>query len=92
MLSFAEERNNKLRLYNMNNVGEERRWLQDILLSEGTDSSSSSDSDDSVTEEDFQDMLKFHMLKKKYQARFYQKPEVFEQSLSATLYPPVLQY
>ncbi|KAJ8686508.1 hypothetical protein QAD02_022302 [Eretmocerus hayati] len=70
-----EERNNKLRLYNMSNVGEDRRSLQDILLSDGSDSSSGSDSDRSITEEDFQNMLKFHMLKKKYQARFYQKPE-----------------
>lgn len=61
----------------MSNVGEERRWLQDILLSDGSDSTSSeSDSDRSITEEDFQDMLKVHLLKKKYQARFYQKPEV----------------
>ena len=60
----------------MSNVGEERRWLQDILLSDRSDSSSESDSDSSITEEDFQDMLKFHMLRKKYQARFYQKPEV----------------
>lgn len=74
---LVEERNNKLRLYNMSNVGEERRWLQDILLSDGSDTSSSeSDSDSSITEEDFQEMLKFHMLKKKYQAKFYQKPEV----------------
>jgi DNA helicase INO80 len=64
----------------MSNVGEERHWLQDILLSDGTDTSSGSDSDASITEEDFQDMLKFHMLRKKYQARFYQKPEVCVQS------------
>ncbi len=60
----------------MSNVGEERLWLQDILLSDGSDTSSDSDSDNSVTEEDFQEMMKFHMLKKKYQARFYQKPDV----------------
>lgn len=60
----------------MSNVGEERVWLQDILLSDGSDTSSDSDSDNSITEEDFQEMLKFHMLKKKYQARFYQKPDV----------------
>lgn len=59
----------------MSCVGEERRWLQDILLSDSSDSSAS-DTDASVTEEDFQDMLKFHILRKKYQGRFYQKPEV----------------
>lgn len=58
-------------------MGEERHWLQNILLSDSSDSSASgSDSDSEVTEEDFQDMLKFHILRKKYQGRFYQKPEV----------------
>lgn len=71
-----EERIDKLRLYNMSSVGEERRWLQDILLSDSSDSSASgSDTDGPITEEDFQDMLKFHILRKKYQGRFYQKPE-----------------
>lgn len=61
----------------MSNVGDERRWLQDILLSDSSDSSaSSSDTESQVTEEDFQEMLKFHILRKKYQGRFYQKPEV----------------
>lgn len=61
----------------MSSVGEERRWLQDILLSDSSDSSASgSDTDSPITEEDFQEMLKFHILRKKYQARFYQKPEV----------------
>ncbi|XP_046478715.1 chromatin-remodeling ATPase INO80 isoform X1 [Neodiprion pinetum] len=71
-----DERIDKLRLYNMSSVGEERRWLQDILLSDSSDSSvSESDTDGPITEEDFQDMLKFHILRKKYQGRFYQKPE-----------------
>lgn len=61
----------------MSTVGEERRWLQDILLSDSSDSSASgSDTDSQITEEDFQEMLKFHILRKKYQGRFYQKPEV----------------
>lgn len=74
---FTEARINKLRLYNMSSVGEERRWLQDILLSDSSDSSASgSDTDSQITEDDFQEMLKFHILRKKYQGRFYQKPEV----------------
>lgn len=60
----------------MSSVGEERRWLQDILLSDSESSASGSDTDGPVTEEDFQEMLKFHILRKKYQGRFYQKPEV----------------
>jgi DNA helicase INO80 len=74
-VTFVEIKINKLRLYNMLSVGEERRWLQDILLSDSSDSSGS-DTDSQITEEDFQDMLKFHILRKKYQGRFYQKPEV----------------
>ncbi|XP_020707997.2 chromatin-remodeling ATPase INO80 isoform X2 [Athalia rosae] len=71
-----DERIDKLRLYNMSSVGEERRWLQDILLSDSSDSSvSESETDGPITEDDFQDMLKFHILRKKYQGRFYQKPE-----------------
>lgn len=61
----------------MTSVGEERHWLQDILLSDSSDSSASgSDTDNPITEEDFQEMLKYHILRTKYQARFYQKPEV----------------
>ncbi|XP_076167632.1 chromatin-remodeling ATPase INO80 [Ptiloglossa arizonensis] len=76
LIRKEEERINKLRLYNMSGVGEERRWLQDILLSDSSDSSASgSDTDSPITEEDFQEMLKFHILRKKYQGRFYQKPE-----------------
>lgn len=59
----------------MTNVGEERRWLQDLLLSE-SDSTSESDDDSPITEQDFQNMLKYHILRKKYQGKFYQKPEV----------------
>ncbi|XP_043265252.1 chromatin-remodeling ATPase INO80 isoform X1 [Colletes gigas] len=76
LIRKEEERINKLRLYNMSSMGEERRWLQDILLSDSSDSSASgSDTDSPVTEEDFKEMLKFHILRKKYQGRFYQKPE-----------------
>lgn len=76
LIRKEEERINKLRLYNMTSVGEERHWLQDILLSDSSDSSASgSDTDNPITEEDFQEMLKYHILRKKYQARFYQKPE-----------------
>lgn len=60
----------------MSSVGEERRWLQDILLSDSSDSSASGSDTEEITEDDFQEMLKFHILRKKYQGRFYQKPEV----------------
>ncbi|XP_044009153.1 chromatin-remodeling ATPase INO80-like isoform X1 [Aphidius gifuensis] len=70
-----EARISKLRLYNMENIGDERAWLQDVLLSDSSDSQSGTDNDEPITEEDFQDMLKFHILRKKYQGKFYQKPD-----------------
>ncbi|XP_034946860.1 chromatin-remodeling ATPase INO80 [Chelonus insularis] len=73
-----EEKVNKLRLYNMSKIGEERKWLEDILLSDSDTASLASDESDTdgpITEQDFQDMLKFHILRKKYQGKFYQKPE-----------------
>lgn len=59
----------------MTSIGDERSWLQDILLSDSSDNDSDSDTEDPITEEDFRDMLKFHILRKKYQGKFYQKPD-----------------
>ncbi|VVC26797.1 Helicase, C-terminal,Helicase superfamily 1/2, ATP-binding domain,P-loop containing nucleoside [Cinara cedri] len=54
------------RFYNLSNVGEDRLWLQSLLL----ESSDSDDSEDIVTEEDLQKMLKLHLFKKKCQQKF----------------------
>ncbi|XP_014251145.1 putative DNA helicase Ino80 isoform X2 [Cimex lectularius] len=56
----------KLRLYNINNVGPDRRWLQDVLLSDTSDSS-----DDEITEEDLKVMLRQHVMMKKHRNSFY---------------------
>lgn len=54
------------RLYNLSNVGDDRLWLQNILL----DDNDSDEHDDTVTEEDLKNMLKLHLYKKKCQQQF----------------------
>jgi DNA helicase INO80 len=75
---LAECRSDKMRLYNFDNVKKNRRWLRDVLISDTSDSSSDDGTDDLITEEDLQDMLRLHLLRKKYQARYYTNPEVKE--------------
>ena len=54
------------RYYNLSNVGDDRLWLQNLLL----DNEDSDDSDDVVTEEDLKIMIQLHLYKKKYQKQF----------------------
>lgn len=67
MLFNLERIADRSRLYNLSNVGDDRLWLQNILL----DSNDSDEPDDTVTEEDFQNMLKLHLYKKKCQQQFF---------------------
>jgi DNA helicase INO80 len=73
---LAERKSDKMRLYNFDDVKKDRRWLRDVLISDTSDSSSDDGNDELITEEDFQAMLRFHLLRKKYQARYYTNPEV----------------
>lgn len=75
---LAERKSDKMRLYNFDNVKKNRRWLRDVLISDTSDSSSDDGNDDLITEQDLQDMLRLHLLRKKYQARYYTNPEVRE--------------
>ncbi|KAL5240608.1 hypothetical protein ACI65C_008018 [Semiaphis heraclei] len=54
------------RYYNLSNVGDDRLWLQNLLL----DNDDSDDPDDVVTEEDLHIMIQLHLYKKKYQKQF----------------------
>lgn len=67
-----------MRLYNFDNVKKNRRWLRDVLISDTSDSSSDDGNDEQITEQDLQEMLRLHLLRKKYQARYYTNPEVKE--------------
>ncbi|XP_073969515.1 chromatin-remodeling ATPase INO80 isoform X3 [Rhodnius prolixus] len=62
----------KLRLYNFANVGPDRQWLQDTLLTDTSDSSPDDDSCD-VTEDHLREMLKQHVYTKKYRSKFYNR-------------------
>jgi DNA helicase INO80 len=75
---FSERKSDKMRLYNFDNVKKNRRWLRDVLISDTSDSSSDDGNDEQITEQDLQEMLRLHLLRKKYQARYYTNPEVKE--------------
>ncbi|XP_049787289.1 chromatin-remodeling ATPase INO80 [Schistocerca cancellata] len=66
-----ERRSDRVRLYNFEDVRTDRLWLRDILVS---DTSSSSD-EDVPPRERLQRMLKMHVLRKKYQKKFYEDPQ-----------------
>lgn len=63
---------NKCRLYNFEQVGQERAWLKDVLLS---DSSSNDSTVETNGEETVNELLYLHQLKKKYQEKFYKNPK-----------------
>ncbi|VVC24393.1 Helicase superfamily 1/2, ATP-binding domain,Helicase, C-terminal,P-loop containing nucleoside [Cinara cedri] len=66
-LETPEERiADRSRFYNLSNVGDDRLWLQSLLL----ENNDSDDPEDVVTEEDLQEMLKLHLFKKKCQQQF----------------------
>lgn len=75
---LTDKRADKLRVYNFSRVGADREWLQGLLLN---DSSTDSNSDESVTEEEIRREMKFHLLRKKYRKRFYLKNDVSVRSL-----------
>ncbi|CAA9994482.1 unnamed protein product [Nesidiocoris tenuis] len=60
----------KLRLYNLTSVGNDRQWLQQVLLSDTSESSG-----EEITEDDLKQMLKLHVLKRKYRKKFYKDPK-----------------
>lgn len=64
-----------MRLYNFSHIQRDRLWLQNILVSDSSDSSEDED-DKPITEKDLQEMLKLHLYKKKYKKKFYTNPDV----------------
>uniref|UniRef100_A0A1B0DNK0 Chromatin-remodeling ATPase INO80 n=1 Tax=Phlebotomus papatasi TaxID=29031 RepID=A0A1B0DNK0_PHLPP len=63
--SKEERTNDKIRVYNFSNVGPERKWLQDVLLS---DTESGSEMGD---EEYVREMLKSHLRERQLRTKFY---------------------
>lgn len=69
-----DRRSDRMRLYNFAHIGEDRAWLQNLLVSDSSDSSDDRD-DEPITEEELQSMLRLHLYRKKYQNHFYSNPE-----------------
>ncbi|XP_075227688.1 chromatin-remodeling ATPase INO80 isoform X2 [Lycorma delicatula] len=72
--SKQDRRSDRMRLYNFAHIGEDRAWLQNLLISDSSDSSDDKD-DEPISEEELQSMLRLHLYRKKYQNRFYSNPE-----------------
>lgn len=69
---FTDRQNDKLQIYNLSQIGSDRKWLQDILLSDTeTDVDEPSDEDEYIRE-----MLKEHVKERKVRAKYYQNPHV----------------
>lgn len=58
-------------MYNFSQVGSDRKWLQDILLSD-------SESEDEISDENeyIRDMLRDHMKEQKFRTKYYQNANV----------------
>lgn len=68
---FIDRQNDKLQIYNLSQIGPDRKWLQDVLLSDTETDPELSDEDDYIRE-----MLKEHVKEKKIRAKYYQNPHV----------------
>ncbi|XP_053615593.1 chromatin-remodeling ATPase INO80 isoform X2 [Plodia interpunctella] len=68
-----ERQSDRLRLYNLASVGEDREWLRDVLLSSGSESSSDEDSAE-AKEMRIQRMLRERRHHNKYVKKYYKDP------------------
>ncbi|KAL4717058.1 hypothetical protein ACJJTC_016945 [Scirpophaga incertulas] len=68
-----ERQSDRLRLYNLASVGEEREWLRDVLLSSGSESSSDEETP-AGKEQRLQRILKERRYHNRYVRRFYRDP------------------
>lgn len=64
-------------LYNFENVAanDERSWLRSVLLSDSPSDDSDAD-EDTISEAHLSEMLRDHVKRQKYSAKFYKNPEV----------------
>ncbi|XP_055384468.1 chromatin-remodeling ATPase INO80 [Condylostylus longicornis] len=68
-LSKQERRADKLQVFNFSQIDAERKWLQDVLLSDTESESDISDEDDYI-----KIMLKQHIMEQKFREKYYKKP------------------
>lgn len=76
---FIDRQNDKLQIYNLSQIGPDRKWLQDILLSDTETDPELSDEDEYIRE-----MLKEHVKEKKIRSKYYQNPHVSASTASAS--------
>lgn len=76
----CDRQNDKLQIYNLSQIGPDRKWLQDILLSDTETDPEPSDEDEYI-----RDMLKEHVKEKKIRAKYYQNPHVSDSHSMAIL-------
>lgn len=67
---FIERQSDRLRLYNLASVGEERQWLRDVLLSSESEISSDDDSP-AAKEQRIRRLLKERHFHNKYAKEYY---------------------
>ncbi|XP_028159742.1 chromatin-remodeling ATPase INO80 [Ostrinia furnacalis] len=69
-----ERQSDRLRLYNLASVGEEREWIRDVLLSSGPDTSSDDEETPEGKELRLQRILKERRFQNKYARKYYKDP------------------
>nr|CAD7459848.1 unnamed protein product [Timema tahoe] len=74
--STEERRSDRMRLFNLDSVKEDRYWLRDLLLSDSSDSSE--DEDGPVTEEEIHSMLRLHLRRKRFAEQYHHNPENYQ--------------
>lgn len=77
---FSDRQNDKLQIYNLSQVGTDRKWLQDILLSD-------LETEPEITDEDeyIHEILKDHVKEKKIREKYYQNSHVSYQNKTSIL-------
>lgn len=68
---FTGRAKEKQTLYNFNSIGPDRKWLQNMLMSDSDTSSDISDEDEYIKE-----MLRNHVREKRIRERYHQNPTV----------------
>lgn len=67
----------KLKFYNLKSVGSERKWLEEILLSDDSDGT-----ENELNDADLQEMLKLHKWQKKIGKSFQKNPAQYQDDFS----------
>lgn len=75
-----DRQNDKLQIYNLSQIGPDRKWLQDILLSDTESEPELSDEDEYIRE-----MLREHVKEKKIRTKYYQNSHVSDRNVDSII-------